>query len=303
MTNTPVAAAPASGLMDAVQSSVSRRPRWWQWPTVLSLDAPVVALLWQWLLARSARVAPGWPEAFVLGSSVWLAYAADRWNEGWRLVPGHVRTQRHAFYQRCRWPVAGAWLLMLAADLTVALTRLSHREFAAGLLLLAPVLAYLLSHQLVHRHHAWRAPKEVCVAALLGGGVGVFLAVAPGAALRPLAGPLGMFVLLCFANCALISTWEREIDRTHGQTSLTLQFRRGAALSRRLPWVLAAGALLLGVFASGPARAAAGCALASSVSLGAIDRREPRLGWQLARVLADVALMTPLAPLLAAAWR
>jgi hypothetical protein len=289
--------------MGAVQPFVPGRPRWWQWPTVLSLDAPAVTLLWQWLLARAARVAPGWPQAFVLGASVWLAYAADRWIEGWRLVPGQVRTQRHAFYQRCRWPVAGAWLLMLATDLAVAVTGLSRPEFEAGLLLLAPVLAYLLSHQLVHRHHAWRAPKEVCVAALLGGGVALFLVVPPGAALRPLAGPIGMFALLCFANCALISTWESEIDRTHGQTSLTLQFRQGAALSRRLPWMLAAAAALQCVLASGPARTASGCALASSVLLGAIDRRESRLGWQLARVLADVALMTPVAPLVAAAWR
>src|SRR5262245_35757149 len=98
------------------------RPSWWQWPTVLSLDAPVVALLWQWLLARSARVTLGSAEAFVLGSSVWLAYAADRWIEGWRLAPDQIRTQRHAFYQRWRWPVAVTWSLVLAADLALALT-------------------------------------------------------------------------------------------------------------------------------------------------------------------------------------
>jgi hypothetical protein len=279
------------------------RPSWWQWPTVLSLDAPAVALLWQWLLARAARITLAWPEAFILGLSVWLAYAADRWIEGWRLVPAQIRTQRHAFYHQWRWPIAAVWLLALAADLAVACGRLSSREFDTGLLLLAPVLAYLLSHQLVHRHHAWRAPKEVCVAALLGGGVGVFLVAHPDAALFALAGPLALFVLLCFANCALISAWEREVDETHGQTSLSLQFRRGADFSRRLPWILAALAVLLFVFTGGAARVATACGAASSLLLGAIDRAEPRLGRQPARVLADVALFTPLVPLLLSHFR
>lgn len=46
-----------------------------------------------------------------------------------------------------------------------ALGWLSSRELEAGAaLLLPPVLADLLSHQLVHRHHPWRVPKEVVVA-------------------------------------------------------------------------------------------------------------------------------------------
>ena len=270
---------------------------------MLSLDAPAVALLWQWQLARPARVTLGAHQAFVLGSSVWLAYAADRWIEGWRLAPSQVRTERHAFYQRHRWPMALIWLVVLGTDLAVAATRLSAPEFQAGLILLAPVVAYLLSHQLVHRHHAWRAPKEICVAALLGGGVAVFLVAQPGVAWRPLAAPLALFVLLCFTNCALISAWEREVDQTHGQTSLTLQFRRGADFSRLLPWMLAGAAGLLFAVESGPARATAACAGLSSLLLGGIDWWEPRCGRQPARVLADIALMTPLVFLVAAFLR
>lgn len=286
-----------------LKTFVSGRPYLWQWPTVLSLDAPAVALSWQWLLARPARVTLGWPHAVVLGSSVWLAYAADRWIEGWRLAPGGARTQRHHFYQQWRWPVAVLWLLVLAVDLFTACTALTRREFVAGLLLLAPVLAYLLSHQFIHRHHAWRAPKEICVAVLLAGGVALFPLAQPAAAFPPVAAPLALFALLCFANCALISVWEHEIDGSHGQTSLSRQFRRGAAFSRALPWLLAVLAVLLGATETGSPRLAAGCAASSSVILGLIDRLEPRLGWQLARVLADVALLTPLVPMLVFALR
>ena len=286
-----------------MKSFRSGKPYWWQWPTVLSLDAPLVAVLWQWLLARPARVGLHWPHAFVLGATVWLAYAADRWIEGWRLEPDRIRTQRHHFYHRWRWPVAALWLAVFAADLVTAFLRLNRRELDAGFLLLAPVLAYLLSHQLIHRHHPWRAPKEICVAVLLGAGVALFLLARPEVALRPLAAPLGLFTLLCFANCALISVWEHEVDATHGQTSFARQFRRGAAFGRTLPWLLAVVAALLAGSETGDTRAAAACVAASSLLLGALDRAEPRLGAQLARVLADVALLTPLVPLLAAASR
>jgi len=277
------------------------RIRWWQWPTILSLDAPVVAVLWQWMIAHAARVEPGGPQAWVLGASVWLAYAADRWIEAWRLHPDRIQTVRHRFYQGARWPVAAIWAAVFCADLFEAFARLSNPELLAGSLLLVPVLLYLLSHQFVHRHRRWRAPKELCVAALLGGGVAVFVLGRPGADRSSLALPLGLFVLLCFANCVLISGWEYEVDRSHGQTSLALKFRHAATLGRTLSWILAALSCLAALAIPDTGRTALGCAAVAAGLLGIVDLAEKRLGWQLARVLADVALMTPAIPL-AAAW-
>lgn len=281
-----------------MKAFVPGRPHWWQWMTILSLDAPIVAMLWQWLLARVARVPLGWQHTFILGISVWLAYAADRWIEGWRLQPDQIRTQRHHFYQRRRWPLAYLGLAALGADLTIALLCLPAREIEAGLILLVPVAAYLLSHQLVHRHHAWRAPKEICVALLFGGGVAVFLVSHPGAALGALGGPLALFCLLCFANCALISAWEQAVDEAHGQTSLALQFRRAQAFTHALPWLLALASVVFAPPATGPVRTALVCAVASGALLGLLDLAQARLGSRLARALADFALMTPLAVLL-----
>ena len=273
------------------------RPHWWQWLTILSLDAPAVAMAWQWLLARVARAPVGWHHTFILGLSIWLAYVADRWIEGWRLEPDQIRTQRHHFYQRWRWPLAYLGLAALAADLTVALLCLTRRELEAGLILLVPVAAYLLSHQLVHRHHRWRAPKELCVALLFGGGVAVFPAAFPGAALGALAGPLALFCLLCFANCALISVWEQAVDEAHGQTSFALQFRRAHPFTHALPWLLAGASVWFAWDATGPGRTALVCAILSGALLGLLDLVQPRIGPRLARALADTALMTPLAVL------
>ncbi len=277
---------------------VPGRPHWWQWPTILSLDAPAVALLWQWQLARVAHVTDSWPQALIVGASVWLAYVIDRWLEGWRLTPGQVQTQRHWFHQHHRWPVAAVWLTVLTGTMAFSFAALTTRELVAGFLLLGPVLAYLLSHQLIHRTSRWRAPKELCVAVLLTGGVSCFLLASHPAAQSRIGVPLALFCLLCLANCSLISMWEHEVDRSQGQTSLALQYPTGARLLHLLPWLVAAIALGFAARESGMLRTASLGAAASGLLLGLIDRLHARCGRQLARTLADVALMTPLIPLL-----
>lgn len=269
------------------------RPHWWQWLTVLSLDAPLVAVAWQGALAHAARVTLRWHHGFILGAAVWLAYAADRWIEGWRLVPGQIQTQRHWFYQRWRWPVAAVWLSVLLSALVLTGLLLTRREFVAGLLLLGPVLVYLLSHQLLHLDHPKRVPKEICVGLLFAAGAICFASAHRPTVVVEAAVPLALFALLCFANCSLISVWENEVDRVHGQTSLALQFPQSQAGLRLLPWVIAVAGLGFALFPVHGPTGPVWCAAASGALLGLIDRVHQRLGRQLARALADVALLTP----------
>jgi hypothetical protein len=103
---------------------------------------------------------------------------------------------------------------------------------------------------------------------------------------------------LCFANCLLISHWENEVDRAHGQTSLARQFPHGRPLAHALPWSVAA--LAAGLYFLGPERLrlTAACGFASGVLLGALDLAHRRAGRELARALVDVTLMTPFIALL-----
>jgi hypothetical protein len=277
----------------ALHHYVRGRPHWWLWLTVLSLDAPLVAAAWQVALAQAARRPPRWEHTFILGAAVWLVYAADRWIEGWRLDPAQIRTQRHWFYQQWRWPVAVAWVLVLMSALELTFTRLTRAELDAGLLLLVPVLVYLLSHQLVHRARPWRVPKEICVALLFTAGVACFPVADRPDLLLDIGVPLLYFSLLCFANCALISLWEDEVDRAHGQTSLALQFPRGRPLVRVLPWSITWFGILSALPASSAVAGPIWSAAVSGALLGGLDCVHHRLGRQLSRVLADVALMTP----------
>ncbi len=235
---------------------------------------------------------------FVLAASVWLAYAGDRWIEGWRLAPAQILTFRHSFYQRRRRAIAVIGTVVLAADVAVAERALRPVDLTAGLVLLGAVLAYLLSHQAIHRRNPWRLPKEACVALLLTSGVALFILAGRAFLFRTVAAPLGLFAGLCLANCALISLWERDVDRGHGQTSLVRQFRHAAAFSRSLPWAVALLAALYCGLGPDASRPLAACAAASGILLGLVDRLEARLGWRAARVLADVALLTPAGPLL-----
>jgi hypothetical protein len=266
------------------------RPHWWQWLTVLSLDAPLVAVLWQGLFARMLGVRLDWHDPVLIFLAVWIVYAADRWIEGWRLAPEIVRTQRHYFYIRWRWPVFAISLIAIVTTTVIAITHLDGREFKAGFVLLIPTLLYLFSHQLVHRHHPLRLPKEICIAVIFALGCALAPAVQALDKISSLILPTTLFGLLCFADCALIASWEKDVDTLHGQTSLALQWTRGLVLIHALPWLLFAAGLIALLFTS---QSMALCVAASGLLLGLLDVAHPRIGRQAARAAVDVTLMTP----------
>jgi len=255
------------------------------------------------MLARSAGIELAWPPVFVLGCSVWLAYTADRWIEAYRLPPEQIRTQRHFFAQRYRWPLCMGWIVLLGTDLAVSFRFLTSQELEAGFVLLLPTGLYLVSHQAIHRHHPLRLPKEICVALLLGAGTVVFILAQPEASRVAVAIGGGLFVALAFTNCLLISVWETKVDKIQGQTSLAVQSQRSMVIARTLPWLIAVIALLLGWAERGRDLSVLSfCATASAVLFALIDIAEPRLGWQLARVLVDAVLLSPAVPFLIQGW-
>lgn len=272
---------------------VAGRPRWWQWPTILSLDAAAVAIAWQALFGRVVEAPLRTHHVLLLGASVWMAYSADRWIEGWRLSENTVRTQRHFFAIRWRGPFLAVWLAVFAASLFLAGRSFGPREWAGSLFLLAPTLLYLLSHQLFHRDHPWRVPKEICVAALLTAGAALFPALLSPGRWRDLVVPGLLFFTLAMENCLLISEWEREVDRAQRQTSLALEHR----LHRVLSPALLVSALFAGAFLAlageGAVRRAGACGAASAAFLAVLSVAQGRLGRERARVLVDLALLTP----------
>ena len=136
----------------------------WLWPNLLSLDAPLVALLWQLLFIRCFHASAGSEASqllpsFLLVSAVWLIYTADRALDAWR---GAGMRPRHEFYRRHWRAVLPVWTLVFAATVWLAWTGLPRQLFERGVWLGAAVLVYFAA---VHSTH-WRWPKEAAVAVI-----------------------------------------------------------------------------------------------------------------------------------------
>jgi len=268
----------------------------WLWPNLLSLDAPLVAVLWQVLFVRCFHVAMGAAPAILLVASVWLIYAADRAMDAWR---GERSSARHRFYQ-AHWRVfVPVWVTVLAVSAWLALTELPVALLLRGLLLLAAVVVYFFA---VHGRkaaqgwraapgwaasHGWKTRRGALPPAVMTkeGTVGLLFALGASLAawtnVRTLvdAAAIGLFFALCWINCAAIQKWESHSWNTAADWPV-----RSAAIGVAL---VAAALLWMHRPVLGGAEMASACAFVW------LDRSEHRLSPEALRVLADVALLSP----------
>ena len=267
--------------------------KWWLWPHLLSLDAPLVAVVWQGWWTRSTGGRVSWSQDVILGGGVWLIYLADRLADTASAPPGGHETARHAFYRQHQ-----PQMKFLAATVFLILSGLApwtldQRQFIAGLGLLALAGGYFW---LVHRRagDGWARvlPKEALVAGMFAAGTLFFVLGHLGIPRPdvPLAGAL--FGGLCFFNCALITRWERKPSDLRDPASLlnafpwlTAHLRTGCVCLALLTGILALAGLVSG-----------GMVLPITVGallLASLDHRGTRLSMDALRVLADAALLTP----------
>ena len=85
----------------------TKKSPWWLLPNLLSLDAPLLAVLWMWLLAKSMRVVYMDSYSYwLLASAIWCVYVVDRvWDVRRFLSRGGDIDQmstRHRFHWKYR---------------------------------------------------------------------------------------------------------------------------------------------------------------------------------------------------------
>jgi hypothetical protein len=253
------------------------RPPWWLWPNLLSLDAPLVAVVWQRFLAREygASVTPA--TTVVLAAAVWLVYAADRRLDARRTPQPDTATDRHHFAARHGRAFDVLLLVTAAGVFALAVTALPRPIWTAGLGLAAVLAGYFaLTH--VGPGALIRVTKEVLVGVVFAAG-----AALPVWAERPEAvaewGPaVGLFAALCTYNCLLIDAWEGGAGRARWRPALGL--------------VLTAAGALFG----GPVGVATAV---SAAALTGLDVCRGAIGVRALRVLADAVLLTPVPFLIA----
>jgi hypothetical protein len=254
------------------------------WPNLLSLDAPLIAVLWQDLLAWRYQVPLRAQGRIALFLTVWAIYIADRLLDA-RRPATTLEPARHRFYRRHRRFALALLGALLAATAAIAGFWLRPAVLRNGLAPLAAVAVYLAA---VHLGGGSRqVAKEFVVAFVFT--TGTFLVAWTNDPASPLTllTPAAAFFVLCLANLAAIEKWESEelrhgAEPAHPATRALVRtlgcwlplFAAAALLRARDPWYLAIGL--------------AAAAIAALLFAGR------RLAPEARRVLVDAALLTPL---------
>jgi hypothetical protein len=250
--------------------------RIWLWPNLLSLDAPVVAVLWQILFIRCFHAAGPTPgnalPSVLLVAVVWLIYAADRALDAWR---GSDARPRHEFYRRHWRTILPIWTMVLSATSWLAWTQLPRQTFERGAWLAAAVAVYFAAVHGLRRK--W--PKEAAVALIFG--LGASLAAWTRVETSYDVLTVTLFACLCWINCVAIERWEHDAGE-HGPSLYPVG-------------ILAACVGLAAIVMLHHARPILASAEASSAAAFVLlDRSRLKFSADALRVLADVALLSPI---------
>lgn len=218
------------------------------WLNVLSLDAPLVATSWQWVIGVSLDNPPSAIETTVLWLVTWCAYVADRLHDVRRFDNRVDLPSRHRFARRH----AMSFKLLLAAGVLAGnyfvWTGLGLVEQELGAMLAGVVGIYWIWQARHPRHSRTFMPREVVVAIAFAVASTIFVLPDDPRGLAEYRQWTSMFALLCLANLVGISCWEADRDRAMGEVSLATRL---PVLQTWYPWILASAGtatVLIAVF-------------------------------------------------------
>jgi hypothetical protein len=292
--------------MSVGRGAALRRPRTAQravpavWLNLVCLDAPVVAVVWQWLFARTFELTAHAGNSAALFLTAWLIYLGDRLADASLLTSGTPRSLRQEFCLRHRevWIVA---LLMIGGlDAYVIWHSAAAETFFVGAVVGLLALTYLLLNHPLGRIWRFIPLKETAIGFLFAAGTLVallpaFPPIKPAFLLAALA-----FGFLCTLNCISIARWERELDEAQQKISIATRY---PALARRVGQICAL--LVFAGFAIAIAWPAAapllGAISVSALLLMWLNASVPRMAGDQRTALADLVLLTPIIPLLVTA--
>jgi len=268
------------------------------WLSVCCLDAPLVAIAWQWLFARVFFIPLPAANTVALFFTAWFIYLIDRFADSVSLGPMVPKSIRQQFcFNHRKW-----WVVLMSGvgivDTGIIFNRLDNPTMLRGFILGTITLCYLAMNW--RFSNVWEALpiKEVIIGFIFAGGtlVGGSLPAADLKSTIAFAGAAGFFALLCSLNCISIATWERDLDLEQAKHSAATCSRALGDFGRSALIVVLSLSAILFLFGD------LDLALASSLAISS------GLLWVLHFVpvsrdertaLADLVLFTPFAFLLA----
>lgn len=189
------------------------------WLNLFCLDAPIVAVAWQWLFARAFGAQLDFAVRLLLFLTGWLIYLADRFADSIALPPQSPISLRHQF---CREHMIGWWIAIVTiflVDLLIALRTLDLQMFLLGGTLAALCALYLFLNHLLGGKWPLLPMKEKAIGILFAAGTALgVIAHLPGLTLS-FGVALLLFAILCTYNCLSIAAWERELDVAQGKAT------------------------------------------------------------------------------------
>lgn len=274
---------------DAPVSSRTRAQPW-LWFNLLSIDAPLVAVVWQMWFAHCFGIALRPLSVAVLALTVWMIYATDRLLDVRGSAKCVPNTERHRFHHEHLRALSVAVVLSFLT-LLLALWQLNPTLIRNGFGLAAIVVMYFSAVHLLPRQVLAICPKEMAVGIVFATGA----ALAPWSRLHrtePFILPVTLFAMLCVLNCSAIESWEwKETGRSTAQRPhwLTLWFSQHL---RILSASIAAAAFVLLVIWK--AHTIFAPVIVSAIAFLWLDMERERLTMSMVRVLADLTLLSPL---------
>ena len=268
------------------------------WLNLVCLDAPLVAVAWLWLFARTFRIPLQVGNCVALFLTAWLIYLADRFADCTSLRPDLPRSLRQEFCLRHREIWIATILLVGGFDAYVIWRTTALETFLIGAVVGVLALIYLvINHPL---GLIWRSlpAKELAIGILFSAGTLVALLPALHSATIDFAITAIFFAALCALNCISIAHWEYGLDRAQGKVSIATRHPRIARSSGMIALVLGVASFVTATIFRSAAPLLA-CIGASAFLLAWLNARLPDVDRQTA--LADLVLLTPIVPLIATA--
>ena len=278
--------------MEKRRPRVARSP--FVWLNLLCLDAPLVAIAWALLFARSFEMPIARGALASLFFTAWLIYLADRFGDSFAVDlrgPSSVR-QRFCLRHQTMWLVVLVAVAM--ADLAIIGSTLDQRCVRDGSILGLLALVYLVLNRTVPQ--IWRRLplKETSIGFLFAAGTIVPLDRGLTSASLP---AWILFACLCSLNCVSIAVWEREVDLAQMRISLATAF---PIVGRYLLTLLIFLSLtsLGAAISSSTGRSVYLCVAISAMLLTLVHFRRNDINADFRTALADLVLLTPIAALL-----
>lgn len=258
------------------------------WLTTLSLDAPLVAVVWQEFIAQSTGQSIGPVHRILVFACVWLGYSADRWFDAFRYK--NVQSIRHRFHQKYRRQYFTTWLCVLIAAIYLAFTELEPPVLTKGISLAAfsILVTVLIQKKVFGDRQNW--PKSLLTAFLVTASSALFsmppIEYSNAAETLLFIAPFGLFL----SNCLLIHHWDKVFDKQHNEgldlqsghlRSRLITIAVFTQLSALLAWILLGSYIIV----------------ATSLSfllMAILQKADKRIHSDARRPLADLALLSPI---------